>query len=76
MNRHVTQITAEALTLSEQQAKERRAKLAKWFKLNRSLIVAVLVAGVVVFGQMHQRDKVDATAVSEGRIPAITLKNK
>ncbi len=41
------------------------------------LVLAAIIVGVVVsVAQMRQRDKVDALAVKEGKIPAITLSVK
>lgn len=51
-------------------------------KVAKMRTTVLLVVGAVAFGiifsvaQMRQRDKVDAIAVKEGKIPAITLSVK
>jgi hypothetical protein len=42
--------------------------------IGRWLLIGVIAGLVIAFGQFHQRNKVDAQAVKEGRLPAITIK--
>lgn len=48
--------------------------MKKFWRQNKWLIAGVVAFAVVtVVGQGRQRDKVNAAAVSEGRVPAVTL---
>jgi hypothetical protein len=86
LKKHIREATQTALTETEL-AREmaREARLTGWENKKKALadfvlswqfvvLIAVVGAPVVYFGQAHQHDKVDRIAVEEGRIPASSIK--